>query len=325
MKKETLLVAGSTLAAATLLFAAGTTSTAHAATALGSSNTTGVVEFGQATIPPVQPPTTGGPDDPTTDPENPGTPTDPTDPTNPETPGIPDEPFTPVDPGTGLALSFAPNLNFGHHPVDYQKANDYSAYGLVYGVANSTGDATYTAGVPYLQVFDGRGLTNGTWSVTVEQSTQFTSSAGSLTGAKINFNKDGGDNVVTPAGSVAPDGVVGITSLTPTNEGGGAQVIFSADTAGTGTGINLLDFGKADGSTLVADQSTGASKTSPVDDGTGHQSWNTDNFLDSAKTLPGKLSPTVTLNVPAGSAKVAQYNTTLTWSLYDTPSSATLS
>lgn len=62
----------------------------------------------------------------------------------------------------------------------------------------------------------------------------------------------------------------------------------------------MLSFGAGDGSTLVTDPET----------------------LDSATNTTGKVDPNITLNVPAGSAKVDTYTTTLNWNLYSAPGNA---
>ena len=44
--------------------------------------------------------------------------------------------------------------------------------------------------------------------------------------------------------------------------------------------------------------------------------------LDASTNTTGKVDPNITLSVPAGSAKVDTYTTTLNWNLYSAPGNA---
>lgn len=223
-------------------------------------------------------------------PTNPVSPGDGKTPITPTTPGVPNT-STPVASDDGLTLDYVPTLNFGTHYVDASSPHTWSAW--------AANDGSGKAIPQFMQVTDNRGTATGPtgWSVSLTQTAQFKGTkAGDLTNAVLTFNTDKTNNVVSTSTSKASSTVDTATNpLTP----GTAVNIFQAD-AGTGTGTNLLSFGAADGSSLATDPES----------------------LDASTNTTGKVDPNITLSVPAGSAKVDTYTTTLNWNLYSAPGNA---
>ena len=223
-------------------------------------------------------------------PTNPVSPGDGKTPISPTTPGVPNT-SNPVASDDGLTLDYVPAINFGTHYVDASTAHTWSAW--------AANDGSGKAIPQFMQVTDNRGTATGPtgWSVSLTQTAQFKGTkAGDLVNAVMTFNNDKTNTVVSTSMNKASSTVNTATNaLVP----GTAVNIFQAD-AGTGTGTNLLSFGAGDGSTLVTDPET----------------------LDSATNTTGKVDPNITLNVPAGSAKVDTDTTTLNWNLYSAPGNA---
>ena len=208
----------------------------------------------------------------------------------PTTPGVPNT-STPIASNDGLTLDFVPALNFGTHYVDASTAHTWSDW--------AANDGSGKAIPQFMQVTDNRGTATGPvgWSVSLTQTAQFKGTkAGDLTNAVLTFNTDKTNTVVSTSLNKASSTVNTATNaLVP----GTAVNIFQAD-SGTVTGTNLLSFGAADGTSLVTDPET----------------------LDASVNTTGKVDPNITLSVPAGSAKVDTYTTTLNWNLYSAPGNA---
>lgn len=204
----------------------------------------------------------------------------------PTTPGMTNAPT--VASTDGLTLDYVPALNFGTHYVDAVNAHTWNAW--------AADDGSGKAIPQFMQVTDNRGTPTGPlgWSVALTQTAQFQGgTAGALTNAVLTFNADGTNNVVSASANKATSaGNTAVHAFTP----GTAVNIFQAD-AGTGTGTNLLNFGEKLGASLIDDPEA----------------------LDSVNNTVKKVDPNITLSVPAGSAKAANYTTTLNWNLYNAP------
>ncbi|MCL2858395.1 MAG: WxL domain-containing protein [Streptococcaceae bacterium] len=332
MKKELLIGA----AALTLAGIAGTT--ASAAT-LGTAPGTGTVNFLQGSIPVP------------TDPTMPGI-----NPIDPQIPGITVPPGS-IDPGNGLAMTYAPNLNFGSHPIDFSNNNSYYAYAMNYSNSANGDDTTASTarktGPLFIQVSDMRGLDNGAWSVGVTASefvsdgqnpspsaNEVSQNTGAvLKGATISFNADSNSTVVPHDNAIMPNATDGTVNGT-TGQGAAGPLVLqpgvmsnifssgSADASGAhGQGTLQLSFGDpATRSNLYNDVTTRLAKTDKPVLNTPENTLdlNVDNNYDSvtgsgALDANGQLTSGVQLNVLAGSAKATRYNSTLTWTLFDTP------
>ena len=272
----------------------------------------------------------------------PGTvnPTNPTSPTTPTTPGTVTNP-TITNPTTpnGLTLDYVPALNFGTHEVSATNQT-YNAYAL---------DVNGSGVNQYVQVFDGRALSNGAWSLAVSQEGQFGTAGANtgtlLKGAVITLSGGviGGDNAgittYAPAtvtltsnetGTIGADTSGGYTvnGFTGAPSGNQSHVFASTtDTSGNelGHGVNLYSFGgTAFAGTMTSTSTgngvlTGATGITPslvTSTGTnnGHDAqYNTVNTL-----TPG-YNANAQLSVPGNAATPAAYSTTLDWTLYDTP------
>lgn len=230
---------------------------------------------------------------PNTDPTDP---VDPTDPTDPIDPVDPTDPTNPVDPGTNgpLSIDYASNFLFVEKDYDpstgdaeAQKvkitSQDKTYYAMAQTFKDSAGDVQ--TGPNFVQVSDNRGSLAG-WNLTVTQKDQFTTADPSdatksvyLDGATITLNNG---SIQTASSSAKPSTVADQAKLTPN-----AVTPLITAAANEGAGTYQLIWGNPLSTDTSAD--TDASKS-------------------------------VTLDVPGATTKLAaQYTTTLTWSLYDTP------
>lgn len=360
--KKTSLFASSAMLTATVLLA-GAASAASAASAANAATTT-ITTNGTAgfytnytpVVPPTNPtdPTTPAPSNPPTD-ITPGTPGDPSTPvgTTPPTPGTPG---TPSNPGSetpdGLMAFFAPNLNFGYHPVKTGANQNYDAYAQPFSFTDPTTSTLtdYAVEPQDVQVNDSRGTEAG-WNVTVEESQQFTSDTNAavvLKGATITFNVGGGNNTALQGQSANPASLTNgannsqlVLNPADTTVGNTAQTIYAA-ALGTGDGINQLIFGTntatptANGTSQdvtkpVLAFANGVLDTSivngnPTDNrgaGTGNGTTGFVNYpasVNGTAQVGATLNPFIQLNVMANTEAATSYTAQLTWSLNNTPS-----
>ncbi|MGM0126379.1 hypothetical protein IGI37_003808 [Enterococcus sp. AZ194] len=160
--------------------------------------------------------------------------TKPLDPENPDNPFVPEDPTKPEnkpDGGTSgpVSIDYASSLVFGQQVIT-SETKTYHA--LLQNGLDSTGAAAKRAN--YVQVSDNRGTEAG-WHLTVTQSTQFKTGAGSeLTAAEITL---GNGTLVTNSTSTAPTATSEI-SLVP----GEPSTVMSA-TVGQGAGTYITKWG----------------------------------------------------------------------------------
>ncbi len=353
MKKTSLFASSAMLTATVLLAGAASAST------VATINTNGTTGFYAPSATPVVPPT--NPTDPMTPaPSNPPTnitPGTPGNPTNPEGPTLtPGTPGTPGNPGSettdGTMAFFAPNLNFGFHPVKTGANQNYDAYAQPFSFTDPTTSTLtdYAVGPQDVQVNDSRGTEAG-WNVTVEESQQFTSNTNAavvLKGATITFNVNGGNNTALQGQSANPASLTNgannsqlVLNQADTTVGNTAQTIYAA-AAGTGDGINQLIFGTntatptANGTSQdvtkpVLAFANGVLDTSivngnPTDNrgaGTGNGTTGFVNYpasVNGTAQVGATLNPFIQLNVMANTEAATSYTAQLTWSLNNTPS-----
>lgn len=233
---------------------------------------------------------------PNTDPTNPIDPTDPTDPVVPIDPTDPTNPNPDPTPGTNgpLSIDYASNFLFVEKDYDpatgdaeKQKVKITSQDKTYYAMAQTYKDSAgaVQTGPNFVQVSDNRGSLAG-WNLTVTQKDQFATADPNdatknvyLDGAKITLNNG---SIQTPSTSAKPSTVAAEAELTPN-----AVTPLITAAANEGAGTYQLVWGDP-------------ASTDP--------------------TAATDASKSVTLDVPGATTKLAaQYTTTLTWSLYDTP------
>lgn len=221
---------------------------------------------------------------PNTDPINPVDPENP-DPEKPVTPIDPTDPEKPVNPGTDgpLSIDYASSLDFGVNKIS-NKNETY--YARAQKFTNREDSANY------VQISDNRG-NNAGWTLTVKQNGDFKATSDTLndtlTGAKISLSsptvKSNAQNVQAPTA----------TSLIELDPNGSEQVVMAAK-ANAGAGTWIDSFGKVE-------------KVSETD--------------KDGKQVESNVTKAVALEVPGSTPKDAvKYQTTLTWTLTDTPANA---
>ena len=220
--------------------------------------------------------------------------TDPTNPVNPENPD-PEKPVNPVDPtdpdgpnpGTNgpLSIDYASSLDFGVNKIS-NKNETYYARAQTY--LNDDGTAATLKTANYVQVTDNRG-NNAGWRLTVKQNGQFKN--------ENTLNQELTGSVIKLTEPTVKSNAVGVTAPVPTEtialdaNGSEAIVMTAAAQSGAGTWVNAW----------------GAVETVREIDSNGQE-------VESA------ITKAISLTVPGNTPKDAvSYETTLTWTLSDTP------
>ncbi|WP_195957292.1 WxL domain-containing protein [Enterococcus gallinarum] len=210
-------------------------------------------------------------------------PTKPVDPTDPEKPVDPVDPTDPDGPNLGtagpLSIDFASSFQFGNQKITSETMDYY---------AKLQEFTSGSAGPNYVQVTDNRG-NNAGWRLTVKQNGQFKN--------ENTLNQELTGSVIKLTEPAVKSNALGVTAPVPTEtitldaSGSEAIVMTAAAQSGAGTWVNAW----------------GAVETVRENDSNGQE-------VESA------ITKAISLTVPGNTPKDAvSYETTLTWTLSDTP------